>query len=228
MQAAASYGGGHGRDCPATPARSRVDRSDSRVALRSQLTLQHVRSASDAPAMTTASRGTPHAPRALPTSDVALWESYKVLLELGEECRCDAAAQAIQGLFFLAGSSPAERNASVAPSQVTQRIRSATAGMFGTGRSLDYIRQADAMIATDVTRGFAGDWSAAADAIEARLLVIVGMSDHVVTPGAATAFSDRLGDKATLIEFRNDCGHAIPGCEMFRSRALVREFLAAP
>jgi hypothetical protein len=59
------------------------------------------------------------------------------------------------------------------------------------------------------------------------MLVIVGASDHVVTPGPAIEFAGRLGDQATLIVFENDCGHDIPGCEMFRSRSLIREFLSA-
>ena len=157
--------------------------------------------------------------------DVALWETYKALLELGEACRCARAARAIRGLFFLTGASPRLRNATVEPGAVPERIRSATAEQFGTGRSLDLIRQADAMIATDVSRAFSGAWRAAAAAVQARALVIVSSSDHVVTPGAATRFAELLGERSTLIEFANDCGHGIPACEMFRSRALIREFL---
>ena len=92
---------------------------------------------------------------------------------------------------------------------------------------MNLVRQADAMIATDVTRSFHGDEAAAARAVQADLLILVGASDHVVTPGPAIGFAEALGDKATLIVFENDCGHDIPGCEMFRSRSLIREFLRA-
>jgi homoserine acetyltransferase len=71
------------------------------------------------------------------------------------------------------------------------------------------------------------EWGARlpADSVQASMLVIVVSSDHVVTPAPAIEYAEYLGDRATLVVFENDCGHDIPGCEMFRSRAVIREFL---
>jgi len=154
--------------------------------------------------------------------DVALWEAYKRLLAWSAECQCDEAAQTMMALRLVNGTTSDQ--ASVPADSVSARIDRATPGM-DPGIAMNLIRQADAMNATDVTLSFDGDWEAAAEAVKAEMLIIVGSSDHVVTPGPAIAFAGLLGDKAELVVFENDCGHNIPGCEMFRSRALISEFL---
>lgn len=159
--------------------------------------------------------------------DVALWEGYKRILRWWGECQCDEAAEARAALMTLNSTTSDQAGVSLPGDSVAAGIGRAADSRIAFAVALDMIRQADAMMATDVTRGFGGDWSAAADAVQARMLIIVGSSDHVVTPGPAIAFADYLGDKAVLIAFQNDCGHNIPGCEMFRSRSLIREFLGA-
>lgn len=159
--------------------------------------------------------------------DVALWESYKRLFRWGAECGCDEAAEALAAVGLLNATTRDQAGADLPGDSVHARIRRASTDRMDEGTALNLIRQADAMMATDVTRSFDGDWSRAAEAVRAEMLVIVGASDHVVTPGPAIEFAGRLGDRATLIVFENDCGHDIPGCEMFRSRSLIREFLSA-
>ena len=159
--------------------------------------------------------------------DVALWESYKRLLRWGVECQCEAAAEALAAVMLLNSTTSDQAGGDLPGDSAHARIRRSSANRTEAGRAMDLIRQADAMMATDVTRSFGGDWAAAARAVQADMLVIVGASDHVVTPGPAIDFAERMGDRATLIVFENDCGHDIPGCEMFRSRSLIREFLAA-
>ncbi len=80
-----------------------------------------------------------------------------------------------------------------------------------------------AMIATDVSRGFGGDLATAAAAVRADMLVMVGATDHLVTPGPAIEFADLMG--AEKIVFENDCGHGAPTCEFARPNEAIAEFL---
>ena len=156
--------------------------------------------------------------------DVALWEAYKRLLRWSADCQCREAAEALTAVRWLNSTTSDQAGADLSGDSVHAHIRSSSPGM-DPGNALNLIRQADAMMATDVTRSFGGDWQAAARGVRADMLVIVGASDHVVTPGPAIAMAGHMGDAATLIVFENDCGHDIPDCEMFRSRSLIREFL---
>jgi homoserine O-acetyltransferase len=157
--------------------------------------------------------------------DVALWEGYKRLLRWAAECECDEAAEALAATMMLNSTTSDQAGVDLSGDSARARIARSSRNRTEFGTAMNLIRQADAMIATNVTRAFDGDWDAAAEAVHADMLVIVGASDHVVTPGAARAFAERVGEKATLIVFENDCGHDIPGYEMFRSRSLIREFL---
>ncbi|MEE4330605.1 MAG: alpha/beta hydrolase [Wenzhouxiangella sp.] len=157
--------------------------------------------------------------------DVALWEAYKRLLRWGADCQCDAAGEAMMAIGILNATTSDQAGADLSGSDVLAQIAEGGERRITLGSALDGIRQADAMIATDVTHGFDGDWAAAAEAVQARVLIIAGASDHVVTPRTGEIFAEFLGEKATSIVFQNDCGHNIPGCEMFRARSLIREFL---
>jgi len=88
----------------------------------------------------------------------------------------------------------------------------------------DKIRQTQAMMALDVSRGVGGSLEKAAAAVKARVLVIVATADHVVTPGPAIEFATLLG--APVVTLDNDCGHLAPGCEPERVNRAVAEFLA--
>jgi homoserine O-acetyltransferase len=157
--------------------------------------------------------------------DVALWEAFKRLIQWGADCQCVEAAEARAALMTLNSTTSDQAGADLSGDTVHARIARSSTDRMESGTALNLIRQADAMMATDVTRSFAGDWSAAAGRVQAQMLILVGSSDHVVTPGPAIAFAEHLGDRARLIVFNNACGHNIPGCEMFRSRSLIREFL---
>ena len=160
--------------------------------------------------------------------DVALWEAYKRLFRWSAECQCDEAAEALSAVGTLNATTRDQAGTDLPGDSVHVRIQRASGDRMEVGTALNLIRQADAMMATDVTRSFGGDWSRAAGAVQAEMLVIVGASDHVVTPGPAVDFAGHLGERATLIVFENDCGHGIPECEMFRSRSLIREFMRTP
>jgi len=87
----------------------------------------------------------------------------------------------------------------------------------------DKIRQAQAMMALDVSQPFGGSLERSAAVVKAGVLVIVARFDHVVTPGPALAFAHLLGSK--VLELQSDCGHMAPSCESQKVRAAVAEFL---
>lgn len=84
----------------------------------------------------------------------------------------------------------------------------------------DHIRQMEAMMSLDVSDPF-GSMEKAAAAVKAKVLVVVGTYDHVVTPGPARDFAKLLG--AEVLEFPSDCGHQTPACE---EKAIVQRVAA--
>jgi homoserine O-acetyltransferase len=88
----------------------------------------------------------------------------------------------------------------------------------------DHIRQSEAMMALDVCAPFGGSMQRAAEAVKAKILVIVNDADHMVTPGPALEFARLL--HAQVLELNNECGHVLLSCEGARVNAAVAEFLS--
>ncbi|HEY2964213.1 MAG TPA: alpha/beta fold hydrolase [Pyrinomonadaceae bacterium] len=86
------------------------------------------------------------------------------------------------------------------------------------------IRQDQAMMALDVSRDFGGSLERAAQAVKAKVFVVVAKFDHVVTPGPATEFATLLDAK--LLELESDCGHLATSCESARLTQAVADFLS--
>ena len=89
----------------------------------------------------------------------------------------------------------------------------------------DHIRQMEAMMALDVSDVFGGSMEKAAAVVKAKVLVVVGTYDHVVTPQPAKDFAKMIG--AQVLEYNSDCGHQTPACEDKTINPLVEAFLAA-
>ncbi len=87
----------------------------------------------------------------------------------------------------------------------------------------DHIRQSQAMIAHDVSAIFSGSMDRAAAAVKAKVLVVVSLSDHMVTPGPALDFARLL--HADVLELTDNCGHLAPGCETARVGSTISSFL---
>lgn len=83
------------------------------------------------------------------------------------------------------------------------------------------IRQAEAMMALDVSAPFGGSMEKAAAAIKAKTLVIVAKEDHTVTPGSATEFAHLM--HAEFLEVDDGCGHQY--CDGERVCKAVEDFL---
>lgn len=87
----------------------------------------------------------------------------------------------------------------------------------------DKIRQAQAMMQLDISRDFGGSMPRAAQAVKAKVFVVVAKFDHVVTPGPATEFATLLG--ANILNLDGDCGHLATSCESRRLNDAVKDFL---
>ena len=85
------------------------------------------------------------------------------------------------------------------------------------------IRQAEAMMALDVSKDFGGSMERAAAAVKAKVFVIVAKYDHVVTPQPALDFAALL--HARVLELDSDCGHSATACEGATISAAVASFL---
>jgi len=87
----------------------------------------------------------------------------------------------------------------------------------------DKIRQAQAMMALDISQEFGGSMAGAAGAIKAKVFIVIAKFDRVVTPGPALEFARLL--QAKTLELDSDCGHLAPSCEYQKVNAAVAEFL---
>ena len=88
----------------------------------------------------------------------------------------------------------------------------------------NHIRQAQAMMAHDVSAPLGGSMDRATAAVKAQVLVIVSITDHMVTPGPALDFAKML--HAEVLELRDNCGHLAPGCEVAKIGSAIADFLA--
>ncbi|MEN7343380.1 MAG: alpha/beta fold hydrolase [Pseudomonadota bacterium] len=161
----------------------------------------------------------------LPTFDIALWTTNINLLALLRACDCEEAraAMAAQRMTLevpskLTADIPRERTLEY----ITKQVASDTMTLAQTW---DKQRQAEAMITHNIARNFDDDMRKAAEQISARLLVIVGADDRVVTPGPAKAISTMVGGE--LLEMDSDCGHYEPLCSPDIFGNAVTDFLAA-
>lgn len=87
----------------------------------------------------------------------------------------------------------------------------------------NHIRQAQAMMALDVSAPFDGSMERAAAVVKAKVLVVVSPEDHTVTPQPAIDFAKLT--HAELMEADSPCGHLTSGCESRKIDQRVRDFL---
>ncbi len=87
----------------------------------------------------------------------------------------------------------------------------------------NWIRQAEAMMALDVSAAFDGSMKKAAAAVKADVLVVHGLRDHMVAPQPALAFAELLFGPVVRLE--GDCGHLAIWCEQAEVFPAITRFL---
>ncbi len=154
--------------------------------------------------------------------DIVLWETDIRILEWLLACECQPPVAVRSGLFFLMGGPDYHSRLTPRDSLAETRASLETAALTKE-RAYDLMAQLHAMIEHDVAAPFDGSLERAASRVRAEALVVVGLYDHVVTPGPALEFA-RLVEAETL-EFDNDCGHSAPWCDVGAFYPAVRDFL---
>lgn len=154
--------------------------------------------------------------------DIVLWDTDLRILEWFLDCRCQPPAAVRQGLFFLTGGPDYHSRVTQRDALPEIRARLDEASLT-EARAYDLSSQLHAMIDHDVAAQFEGSLEQAASQIQAELFVVVGLTDHVVTPGPALEIASLLG--AGTLPLDNDCGHQAPWCEEDTFNSAVREFL---
>ncbi|MDH3292157.1 MAG: alpha/beta fold hydrolase [Gemmatimonadota bacterium] len=154
--------------------------------------------------------------------DVVLWETDLRILEWFLDCRCQPAAALEQGLFFLMGG-PDYQSRVFPRDSLPKAQAELEAASLTEERARDLSSQLHAMIDHNVAAPFSGSLERAASQVQAEVFVVVGLTDHVVTPGPALEFARLL--QAHTLQLTSDCGHQAPWCEEEEFNAAVREFL---
>jgi len=117
-------------------------------------------------------------------------------------------------------STPEHFNKTHTREQVLEEIAHAKASSDGFDAN-NKIRQAEAIMALDVSAPFGGSMEKAAGQVKATVLVIVDKDDHTVTPGPAIEFAHLLGAKVLILD--DGCGHQY--CDYAAVEKAVAEFL---
>ena len=130
-----------------------------------------------------------------------------------------------QFLDDMLGSTPEEFNKRTTREKALEEI--AKAGTNSQAFDVnDEIRQAQAMMALDVSSPFDGSMQRAAAAVKAKVFVVVSKYDHTVTPGPAIDFAHLLNAKLLVLD--DICGHGAPWCEPNTIADAIAAFLAQP
>jgi len=154
-----------------------------------------------------------------------LWSelSHRILNNC-EPDRCDEA----QETYFLKNMAmlmrtPVHWNRNVSPDDLPEFREQISRLARNQPAPIDKLAENTAMRSMDITVPFGGSMQQAAEAVQSRMLIIVGTQDLAVTPEASREFAELAG--ASLLELDNDWGHQFFIPETDTIREAIREFL---
>ncbi|KPK62436.1 MAG: hypothetical protein AMS21_07600 [Gemmatimonas sp. SG8_38_2] len=156
--------------------------------------------------------------------DIVLWETSLRILSTYVESGSPAASSALFGLSILVGNSP-DYHARLTPRDSVPGILARMDGIpLPTPIAHNLASQIRAMVDHDVGAPYGDSLERAATRVQADVLVIVTVQDHVVTPGPALEFAEMLGAETVILT--NDCGHNGLRCDEEELSQASLRFLA--
>jgi homoserine O-acetyltransferase len=154
--------------------------------------------------------------------DLLLWRTELEAIELARKQGDIESAAPVVGMVSALALQTPEFHARATPREsLAKLVEGAKAGAMES--MYDQRAQLQAMIGHDVTRSFGGSMARAAAAVEAEVLNVVALTDHMVTPGPALEFAELLGRGSLALE--SDCGHLLFDCDEERVQKAIRLFL---
>lgn len=166
----------------------------------------------------------------LTSYDLLLWETEQKAIELdpawnkGEYRKPPAGAmRTVAGIHALAIGTPWRMVRNTPREKFPAFLAETENSALERFDANNWLRQLQAMIAHDVARAWGGDLAQAAARVRSRVLVVVGLKDHMVNPQPALVFARLL--QAPTVEINSDCGHGAVGCEMAAVAPRVALFL---
>ena len=154
--------------------------------------------------------------------DLLLWRTELEAIELArKEGDIESAAPVVGMVSALALQTPKFHARATTRESLAKLVEGAKAAAMES--MYDQRTQLQAMIGHDVTRSFGGSMARAAAEIEAEVLNVVALTDHMVTPGPAIELAELLGEGSLALE--SDCGHLLFDCDGDRVQKAIRLFL---
>jgi len=165
----------------------------------------------------------------LTSYDLLLWEAEKHVIEedaVWNKGNYDSPPplKALADIHDLNLTTPQYRAEHTPPNQFESYIAGVEKNGPARFDANNWLRQLEAMIGHDVSRGFDGSMERAAKSVKARMLVIVATQDHMVNPAPAVEFARLLKD-APVVELTGPCGHIATGCEAAKMAGAVKRHL---
>jgi homoserine O-acetyltransferase len=164
----------------------------------------------------------------LTSYDLLLWQAELHAIESAADWKNgeytsapQAAMRTVADIHSLNLTTPEYRVAETSPKEFPSFVASTEEETIRGFDANNWVRQAEAMMKHDVAAG--EPLEAAAAKVRARMLVVVGLRDHMVNPAPALAFAKAL--KAPTVELSTACGHLAPGCEQEKVSRAVASFL---
>jgi homoserine O-acetyltransferase len=163
----------------------------------------------------------------LTSYDLLLWEAELRAIESdaswnnGEYTSVPGSMRTVADIHSLNLTTPQYRTAQTSPQEFPKFLAAMEEEAIRGFDANNWVRQLQAMMGHDVAAG--GPLEQAAAKVRTRMLVVVGLQDHMVNPGPALAFAKAM--KAPTLALATNCGHLAPGCEQEKVSRAVARFL---
>jgi homoserine O-acetyltransferase/O-succinyltransferase len=151
-------------------------------------------------------------------SDRTLWGAFRAVVRIGAAWIDERTLRALGGLLgaVAVGTDGAEA------ADWADFLRMLGGGLTGAASAADWSAQLGALLGHDIAQGRPSR-QAAARAIDADLLLVVGPRDGVVDPAPSRELAELGGGR--LVELDPRCGHAVHLCDGPGLRAAMADFL---